>query len=683
MSINHLGLDGWQAWDYALARLYKRTETAEGICIVCDVCGSRNGKMHGKTCPISVAEALISCELRKCQAGHRKLVVYIAGRFRAKDGWLINENVFVAEKAGRGVARLGGMPLVPHSIGAHMAGTEDDTFWLTGTLELMRRCDLVLVLPGWEDSQGARGEIAEAERIGLPVIFPANGFPGWAELRAWLEKPQVSVTFNGQPVQMVGWPKPQMAEAAVAGINLEVEGACLFDGQVLTVERNPGKPEVALRTLDESGESYIWLKDSAAVRKLLDALLFVVDESESQGAQLIRERDSLRAEVIMLRTELKTEKAARKEDGKELAQLAIELGQRVGETLPAAARRIRETATHAEVERLTVLLEAEHQAAEDTRVRTSARIEKLCAESNAVSKALGDHHGMTDEEAALALVAERDAKCAELLTWQKRHDQVVESMESEGTRLRTELSSHRIATESRVEKLNSTINRLLSVQDEVGKVLNRSSTESLLEAANRVIDEQVMTLRRTTTDPTSERDALRQKLGAAQAELHILSKPYDEALELCDRDGMTPAEQIKELRTEVERLKGVCEHHAERLRQKHAEIEAIAKAIGEHDGQTDEEAVRAIVAERDELRSALASPQVYLVPIVEPSGPAPSSEASHITQAGEKVVKKALTRPADSSCTCHQNPPCSHCTWYADRGMEDPEEVANGLVMQG
>ena len=46
--LKHLGLDGWQAWDYAIARLYRQTETAEGgVTKSCDVCGSPNGKEHG------------------------------------------------------------------------------------------------------------------------------------------------------------------------------------------------------------------------------------------------------------------------------------------------------------------------------------------------------------------------------------------------------------------------------------------------------------------------------------------------------------------------------------------------------------------------------------------------------------------------------------------------------------
>lgn len=31
-------------------------------------------------------------------------------------------------------------------------------------------------------------------------------------------------------------------------------------------------------------------------------------------------------------------------------------------------------------------------------------------------------------------------------------------------------------------------------------------------------------------------------------------------------------------------------------------------------------------------------------------------------------------RPDDSCCTCHLTAPCAHCTWYADRGLDDPPE---------
>lgn len=79
---------------------------------------------------------------------------------------------------------------------------------------------------------------------------------------------------------------------------------------------------------------------------LEDAARRVVQE---QVMEVQAERDSLRAEVTMLRDELKTQKAERAADQNELAELAIELGQQVGERLITAARRVREMGTHAEV----------------------------------------------------------------------------------------------------------------------------------------------------------------------------------------------------------------------------------------------------------------------------------------------------------------------------------------------
>ena len=49
-------------------------------------------------------------------------------------------------------------------------GTLPDEFWLEGTLELLRRCDAVFLIPGWEQSTGSRSELDEATRLGLPVF---------------------------------------------------------------------------------------------------------------------------------------------------------------------------------------------------------------------------------------------------------------------------------------------------------------------------------------------------------------------------------------------------------------------------------------------------------------------------------------------------------------------------------
>ena len=42
--------------------------------------------------------------------------------------------------------------------------------WLEGDLEMMKRCDAVLMVPGWEKSQGAMIEYKVAINRGLPVF---------------------------------------------------------------------------------------------------------------------------------------------------------------------------------------------------------------------------------------------------------------------------------------------------------------------------------------------------------------------------------------------------------------------------------------------------------------------------------------------------------------------------------
>lgn len=97
-------------------------------------------------------------------------VVYIAGPFRARTAWGIAENIRVAERLGLEVAKLGMMPLIPHANTAHFQGELPDKFFLDGTMELLRRCDAVMLTPNWATSSGARDEVDEAERLGIPVF---------------------------------------------------------------------------------------------------------------------------------------------------------------------------------------------------------------------------------------------------------------------------------------------------------------------------------------------------------------------------------------------------------------------------------------------------------------------------------------------------------------------------------
>ena len=99
------------------------------------------------------------------------ILIYIAGPFRGETAWRIAENVHEAEKVGFMVASIGYMPVIPHSMTGSFHGTVTDSFWLAGTLQLMTRCDGVLMMEKWRESEGANLEHFRAKEIGLPVRY--------------------------------------------------------------------------------------------------------------------------------------------------------------------------------------------------------------------------------------------------------------------------------------------------------------------------------------------------------------------------------------------------------------------------------------------------------------------------------------------------------------------------------
>lgn len=106
-------------------------------------------------------------------------IIYIAGPFRAANAWLVEQNIRRAENLAIQVATLGAMPLCPHTNSRFFDGTIDGSFWVGGTLELLRRCDAVLFTPCWMKSAGARGEHAEAERLGIARFYTITELADW------------------------------------------------------------------------------------------------------------------------------------------------------------------------------------------------------------------------------------------------------------------------------------------------------------------------------------------------------------------------------------------------------------------------------------------------------------------------------------------------------------------------
>lgn len=98
-------------------------------------------------------------------------LVYVAGPYRSPTAWGVEQNIHAAMSAAAQVWAAGLAAVCPHANAARMEGVTTDENFLAGTLEMLRRCDAVLVIEGWQYSEGARGEVDEAVRLGLPVLY--------------------------------------------------------------------------------------------------------------------------------------------------------------------------------------------------------------------------------------------------------------------------------------------------------------------------------------------------------------------------------------------------------------------------------------------------------------------------------------------------------------------------------
>lgn len=97
-------------------------------------------------------------------------VVYIAGPFRGPNSWEIECNIRRAEELALSAWRAGYAVICPHTNTRFFQGAGPDQIWLEGDIEILRRCDAVLLTEDWQRSSGARAEVDVAKAQGIPVF---------------------------------------------------------------------------------------------------------------------------------------------------------------------------------------------------------------------------------------------------------------------------------------------------------------------------------------------------------------------------------------------------------------------------------------------------------------------------------------------------------------------------------
>jgi hypothetical protein len=114
-------------------------------------------------------------------------VVYVAGPYRAATRMQVHQNIRRAEEVGAAVMALGAMPIIPHANTAFMDGSVPDEHFLNGDMAILRRCDAIVLIPGWMGSEGTRNELRFANLNDIPDFnwkWERSKFERW--MRGWV-----------------------------------------------------------------------------------------------------------------------------------------------------------------------------------------------------------------------------------------------------------------------------------------------------------------------------------------------------------------------------------------------------------------------------------------------------------------------------------------------------------------
>jgi hypothetical protein len=99
-----------------------------------------------------------------------KKLIYIAGPYRAPTVNGIHNNIAEARKRMEWAWGAGYVPICPHTNSAFTDGLVSDTIILAGCLKLLSVCDVILLMRGWRNSEGAVRERELAIQFGLEII---------------------------------------------------------------------------------------------------------------------------------------------------------------------------------------------------------------------------------------------------------------------------------------------------------------------------------------------------------------------------------------------------------------------------------------------------------------------------------------------------------------------------------
>jgi len=97
------------------------------------------------------------------------MLVYVAGKYSGN----VTENIEIAKKVAIELWSKGHSVICPHTNSGFFENGSSITYdmFLNGYLEIMRRCDVIIMLENWKDSKGATIEYNYAKELKKPIYF--------------------------------------------------------------------------------------------------------------------------------------------------------------------------------------------------------------------------------------------------------------------------------------------------------------------------------------------------------------------------------------------------------------------------------------------------------------------------------------------------------------------------------
>lgn len=113
----------------------------------------------------------------------KRLRVYVAGPYSADNVLGVLQNIGRGEWHANSLFQQGFAPFCPWHDKGYAEGLWDTALSVDDfrehSLAWLEASQAVFVIPGWEESNGTKAEIARAEQLGIPVFYEKDDLYRW------------------------------------------------------------------------------------------------------------------------------------------------------------------------------------------------------------------------------------------------------------------------------------------------------------------------------------------------------------------------------------------------------------------------------------------------------------------------------------------------------------------------